>query len=149
VKELANSWAQAGIKLSLEGKAFGDVISTVAAPCTPGKACAWDIGNWGGGWIYSPDFYPTGEEIFATGAASNFGLYSDKTNDTNILATNKSSAVQTLYTYENYLATQVPDIWQPEVPGVLQEIGKNVCGVTPENILLQWTAENWYFCKPG
>ncbi|HLN06041.1 MAG TPA: ABC transporter substrate-binding protein [Acidimicrobiales bacterium] len=149
IKELASSWAQAGIKLQLEGKAFGDVISTAATPCTAGKACPWDIANWGGGWIYAPDYYPTGEEIFATGAASNFGLYSDKQNDANILATNKPGAIQTLYTYENYLATQVPDIWQPEAPGALTEIGKNVCGVLPQNVLLNWVAEDWYFCKAG
>jgi len=147
IKELATTWAQAGVKLTLEGKAFGDVISTAATPCTAGTKCPWDIANWGGGWIYAPDYYPTGEEIFATGAASNFGQYSDKTNDANILATNKSSSLQALYTYENYLSKQVPDIWQPDAPGALTEIGKNVCGVTPQNILLNWVAEDWYFCK--
>ncbi len=147
IKELATTWAQAGVKLTLEGKAFGDVISTAATPCTAGTKCPWDIANWGGGWIYAPDYYPTGEEIFATGAASNFGQYSDKTNDANILATNKSSSLQALYTYENYLAKQLPDIWQPDPPGAITEIGKNVCGVTPQNILLNWVAESWYFCK--
>jgi hypothetical protein len=29
----------------------------------------------------------------------------------------------------------------------LTEIGKNVCGVLPQNILLNWVAEDWYFCK--
>jgi len=149
VKELQSSWAQAGIKLTLEGKSFGDVISTAATPCTPGKACPWDIANWGGGWSYSPDYYPTGEEIFATGAASNFGLYSDKVNDANIELTNTSSSLQSLYTYENYLAKQVPDIWQPEPPYELTEVGKNVCGVVPQNVLLFWVAQDWYFCKVG
>jgi peptide/nickel transport system substrate-binding protein len=149
IKELQSSWAQAGIKLTLEGKSFGDVISTAATPCTPGKACPWDIANWGGGWIYAPDYYPTGEEIFATGAASDFGQYSDKTNDANIKLTNTSSSLSSLYTYENYLSQQLPDIWQPQPPGALTEIGKNVCGVLPQNILLNYVAEDWYFCKPG
>ena len=149
IKELQSSWAQAGIKLTLEGKSFGDVISTAATPCTPGKPCPWDIANWGGGWIYAPDYYPTGEEIFATGAASDFGQYSDKTNDANIRLTNTSSSLSSLYTYENYLSQQLPDIWQPQPPGALTEIGKNVCGVLPQNILLHYTAEYWYFCKPA
>ena len=37
IKELASSWAQAGIKLQLEPKAFGDVISTAATPCVPAR----------------------------------------------------------------------------------------------------------------
>ena len=38
----------------------------------------------------------------------------------------------------NYLAKQVPDIWQPEPPYELTEVGKNVCGVVPQNVLLFW-----------
>ena len=53
------------------------VISTAATPCVSGKPCPWEIANWGGGWVYGPDYYPTGEEIFASGAGSNFGGYSD------------------------------------------------------------------------
>jgi peptide/nickel transport system substrate-binding protein len=149
VKELAQSWSQAGINLALSGKSFGDVLTVAASPCAAGKACDWDIANWGGGWVYSPDIYPTGEEIFATGASQNFGLYSDATDDQLIKATNTSSSLKALYSYEDYLATQVPDIWQPETALELNEVGKNVCGFTPQNPLFSWTAENWYFCRPA
>ena len=40
--------------------------------------------NWGAGWIFAPDYYPSGEAIFQTGAGSNSGDYSDPTNDANI-----------------------------------------------------------------
>jgi peptide/nickel transport system substrate-binding protein len=149
IQELASSWAQAGIKLTLESKAFGDVISTAASPCTAGKSCPWDIANWGGGWSYSPDYYPTGEAIFASGASSNFGQYSDAKADALIKLTNTSSSLQSLYNYQNYLSLQLPDIWQVNPALQLTEIGKNVCGVLPQNTLWQWTAEFWYFCKPG
>jgi peptide/nickel transport system substrate-binding protein len=147
IKELQVSWAQVGINLQLEPKAFGDVISAAATPCIPGKACPWDITNWGGGWVYSPDFYPTGEEIFATAAGSNFGEYSDAKADNLIALTNTSSSLQAMYNYENYLALQLPDIWQPETALELNEVGKNVCGFTPQNPLFSWVAEDWYFCK--
>jgi peptide/nickel transport system substrate-binding protein len=145
--ELEQAWKLAGINLQLEGKAFGDVLTVAATPCTAGKACSWDIANWGGGWVYSPDIYPTGEEIFATNASQNFGLYSDATNDKLIKLTNTSSSLQALYNYEDYLAKQIPDIWQPETALEFNEVGKNVCGFTPQNPLFSWTAENWYFCK--
>jgi len=147
IKELAVSWEQAGIDLQLEGKSFGDVLTVAAAPCTAGKACPWDIANWGGGWVYSPDIYPTGEEIFASGASQNFGLYSDSTDDRLIKLTNTSSSLKALYNYENYLSVQVPDIWQPETALEFNEVGKNVCGFTPQNPLFSWVAEDWYFCK--
>ena len=149
IKELASSWAQAGINLQLEPKAFGDVISTAATPCVSGKPCPWEIANWGGGWVYGPDYYPTGEEIFASGAGSNFGGYSDPEADTLIKATNTSSSLAALYNYENYLAKNLPGIWQPSTQLRLEEVGKNVCGFTPQNPLFTWVAEDWYFCKPA
>ena len=68
--------------------------------------------NWGGGWVYSPDYYPSGEEIFQTGAGSNGGQYSDPTNDRLIKETNFGDA--SLSAYENYLAKNLPVVWQPE-----------------------------------
>jgi len=120
---------QAGIKVILAGKSFGDVVG-VALPCSSGKACPWDIANWGGGWTYAPDYYPTGEEIFTTGAGSNSGDYSDATADKLIVDTNVSSSLSSLHTYENYLSQQLPVIWQPKGLPVDRD-RKNVCGVLP------------------
>ena len=146
IQEQRSSYEQAGINLQLAGKSFGLVIG-VALPCTAGKACPWEIANWGGGWDYVPDYYPTGEEIFAAGAGSNSGAYNDATANSLIVATNKSSSLSALHSYENYLATNLPVIWQPNAAAGLTEIGKNVCGVVPQNVLLNWVAESWYFCK--
>ncbi|MGA2805297.1 MAG: ABC transporter substrate-binding protein [Acidimicrobiales bacterium] len=146
IQELQSSWAQVGIKLQLEGKAAGAIFSVVL-PCAAGKACPWEIVNWQGGWDYAPDYYPTGEEIFTTGAGSNAGGYSDPTANKLIVATNHSSSLSSLYTYQNYLSQQLPVIWQPNAAAGLTEIGKNVCGVLPQNVLLSWVAEDWYFCK--
>ncbi len=123
---MAASWAQAGIKLLLEGKSGPDVIGVAFTPCTPGKACPWETADWSGGWEYLPDIGPTGEPIFATGPGANAGGYSDPTADRYIVATNHSSSLSSLYNYENYLADQLPvilnagyhlavrrDLWRP------------------------------------
>ena len=65
------------------------------------------------------------------------------------MATNYSSSLSSLYSYENYLAEQLPVTWQPVQAVSLNEIGKNVCGVVPQNVLLNWVAENWHFCRPA
>src|SRR5262249_28953076 len=66
-----SSWAQAGIHVNLTTGTFNTVLST-AIPCR-GSGCGWEAGNWGGGWIFSPDYYPSGELLFQSGASSNSG----------------------------------------------------------------------------
>ena len=134
-----SSWAQAGINMNLSQASFNTVIGN-AVPC---KSCSWQLENWGAGWIFAPDFYPSGESIFQTGAGSNSGDYSDPTNDANITATNVTQAPLTQY--ENYLAEQVPVIWQPNQVTSLTEIRKGLTGVTPQNPLEAITPENWRY----
>jgi peptide/nickel transport system substrate-binding protein len=134
------SWATAGIQMTLSQASFNTVIGN-ATPCPSG--CSWQLENWGGGWIFSPDYYPSGEDIFQTGAGSNSGNYSDATNDANIKATNVTQTPLTAY--ENYLAKQLPVIFQPNVASQLTEIQKGLSGVTPQNPLLALTPENWRF----
>jgi peptide/nickel transport system substrate-binding protein len=146
-----SDWSRVGINVSLNTQPFDNVLK-IAAPCpappaAPTKSCeAWDMANWGGGWLYSPDYLPTGEEIFATGAGSNSGNYNDTQNNSLIVATNKSSSLQTFYTWENYLAVNLPVIWQPLATGEL-EVAKNLGGVTPVNALDNSTPEYYYLCK--
>jgi peptide/nickel transport system substrate-binding protein len=135
-----SSWAQAGINMNLSTASFSSVNGT-AIPCTPGAACAWELQNSGSGWVFSPDYYPTGEQIFQTGAASNSGSYSSATNDANIVASTNTQVPLT--TYENYLAEQLPVIYQPNYVTELSEIQKGLTGVTPQNILWAINPENW------
>ena len=66
--------SQAGIDLELTVAPFAQVIGKaincgphgIAAP-NSGK-CNWTALNWGAGWIYAPDFEPTGETLFYTGS---------------------------------------------------------------------------------
>lgn len=137
-----SSWAQAGIKVNMSTGTFNTVLGT-AVPCS-GSSCTWEYANWGGGWIFAPDFYPSGEVLFQTGASSNAGSYSDKTADNLIKATTQGNA--TLANYENYVAKQLPVVWQPAAV-TANEINKKLQGVTPLNPLLSITPEDWYFTK--
>ena len=149
MKEMAASWEQAGIKLEQEPKACAAVLADAfGPPCTPGKACAWVVADWGGGWVYAPDYYPTGEALFVSGASSNAGEYANPTADSLITLTNTSSSLTALYNYEDFMATNLPVIFQPAAD-VLWEVSKNVCGALPDpfNVLEAPTPEYWYFCK--
>jgi len=137
-----SSWASAGINMTLSQQSFNTVIGN-SVPCTTGTQCAWELGNWGAGWIFSPDYYPSGESIFQTGAGSNSGSYSDPTNDANILATTQTQVPLTQY--ENYLAEQLPVVFQPNTVTSLTEIAKGLSGATPQSPLWAITPENWRF----
>lgn len=142
--------SQAGIQINLSTADFNTVIGN-AVPCKPtDKTCSWQLENWGAGWIFAPDFYPTGGEIFGTGAGSNSGSYSDPTNDANINATHlatPSQAEAALTTYQNYLAKQLPVLFQDDPDYQLTLVKSNLHGVTPQDPLLNITPESWYFTK--
>jgi peptide/nickel transport system substrate-binding protein len=103
------------------------------------------MANWGGGWIFSPDYLPTGEEIFATGAGSNGGSYNDATNNSLIKLTNVSANPAYFTQWENYLQKNLPVCWQPNAADELAEISKSLYGVTPVNALLNVTPEYWHY----
>jgi peptide/nickel transport system substrate-binding protein len=134
-----SSWSQAGININLSQASF-NTVTGIAVPCT---SCSWQLENWGAGWVFSPDVYPTGEAIFQTGAGSNSGSYSDPTNDANILATNVTQTPLTQY--ENYLAEQVPGVWQPNPVTTLTETQKSLSGAQPQNVFQSITPENWRY----
>ena len=139
-----SSWESAGITVNLTQATFDTVIGN-SVPCSGGSACKWEMENWGGGWSFEPDYYPSGEELFETGAGSNFGSYSDSTNDANIRATNDTNVGLT--TYENYLAKQLPVVWQANPAYELTEIASNLRGLTPQNPYGFLAPEEWYFVK--
>jgi peptide/nickel transport system substrate-binding protein len=137
----------AGIQLNLSEQA-GQEITANDVSCTPSKAtpCTWEMGSWGSGWVYAPDYYPSGEDLFLTGSFANYGSYSDPTNDALIKQTlSPSGTTQTMYTWEKYIASQVPVVWMPDYANPITEIAANLQGVTPLNTFDYINPEDWYY----
>jgi peptide/nickel transport system substrate-binding protein len=148
MQQLQSNASLVGIKLNLQPKPFNQVTALAAGNCKVAKIpCNWDLANWGGGWSFVPDYLPTGETLFQCGAIANSGGYCSKTNDANIQKTLTSDNLQAMYTYENYLAQQLPVMFQPNGVYSLTEIVNNLKGVTPQNPTLGFNPENWYFVK--
>ena len=131
---------EAGIQIALSQAPFGQVIAeTFGAACTSTSPCSgWDLADWGGGWVYSPDYFPTGEELFETGASSNPGYYSNAETNKLIAATNTdatvSGEIKALDTYENYVARQLPVVWMPTIPYQLTMYKKSLKGLLPQGV---------------
>jgi peptide/nickel transport system substrate-binding protein len=148
VTELQSNAAALGIKLNLEPKPLGDVLSVAGGNCVVVKApCNWDMANWGFGWSFSPDYLPTGDQLFLCGAVANSGGYCNKTNDSMISQTLTNDSLSLFYNWQNYLAPQLPVEYAPQAAYVLTEIANNLRGYLPQSPTLSITPENWYFVK--
>ena len=146
--QLQSSASAIGIRLNLEPKPFSQVTAIAGGSCVAAHvSCAWDMANWGGGWTFVPDYYPTGETLFLAGSGAYSAGYSDKRNDSLISQTLTSTANQALYTWQDYLSQQLPVIWQPNGAYQLTEVASDLRGVTPQSTTLGINPENWYFAS--
>jgi peptide/nickel transport system substrate-binding protein len=138
-----------GIQATLKGAPFNSVIADAAACITNPKApCTWAMEAWGGGWVYTPDYYPTGEPLFETGAGANYGQYSNPTMDSLIEATTTAvgSDVQTaMNAYQSFAAEEVPYLYVPNQDYQLSEVAQDLKGVLPQNAYINLLPEEWYY----
>jgi peptide/nickel transport system substrate-binding protein len=137
--------SQAGIDVTLVGQTFNTIVGE-SDPCSPmGPKCSVQVFAYGGWGFNGPGFEPTGEPLFATGANSNSGNYSDPVMDRLINATHTSSSPATFSQYATYGAKQLPFIWAPN-PYFVQAVSTKLHNVT-FNALYTLLPEYWYFTK--
>jgi peptide/nickel transport system substrate-binding protein len=154
MNDLAAQAAKVGIKLQLTSHPFQTVV-TAAVPCTPKQStCKWTAENWGAGWIYGPDYLPTGESLYNPGAAANAGSFNDPQTTALITKTITGPLSQestALTAYANQVSAQVPVIFGPTSIGTYQgDAGTLVdskLGGYAANALGLMNPEDWYFTK--
>lgn len=134
----------AGVDLQVRPQPFTQVISDAFASCTRSKAasCPWQMADWGGGSNLLP--YPTGEQLFASGGASNAGHYADPQADKLIAAT-QTGGPGALAAYERYVVQQVPEIWVPNLTYQLSMISNKLKGADAQNPYIGITPEDWHW----
>jgi peptide/nickel transport system substrate-binding protein len=146
--DLQSVVSRVGIRLALKEVTTATIDATIE-PCAPSTAaCSWQLGQYGQAWLFAPDHYPTGEEIFQSGALGNVGSYSNKAADRLIAQTTRTSAAgarKALDAYADSLRESLPDFWQPS-PGTMLTVQSNLAGVVP-NAYGFINPEEWYFTK--
>lgn len=132
-------WASIGIVFSHSTGTFNTVISDCTSAKQPYELCSW-----GAGWIYAPDYYPSGETLFTTKGGFNPGGYSNSTMNTLINATTFGTA--NLTRYASYAAQQLPVLYQPNpvTPVEIIKTLKSSIGFTP-NPLANFMPEYYHF----
>ena len=137
---------QVGIEIALDQVTAATVTATILSCAASSAACSWELGNYGAAWLFQPDHYPSGDEIFQTGAQGNVNNYSDPAIDKLIIATTRAPAAgaqAALDAYADQVRLQLPDFWQPS-PGTLVTVSSNLRGFVP-NAYDFISPEEWYF----
>jgi peptide/nickel transport system substrate-binding protein len=143
-RELASNASLVGINISLTGEPFSDVVATAFNP----DDHSWQLAEWGA-WTYAPDYLPTGDELFETGAPNNAGEYSDSRNDQLIIDTLEARTPAqfdaAMYNWQNYLSKQLPVVYEPDVAVLVETIKGLHIGLL--NSASTLTPEDWYYRK--
>jgi peptide/nickel transport system substrate-binding protein len=151
---LQSQASKAGIKISLTAHPAADVFAAAVA-CKPGQSdCNWTAENWGEGWIYGPQWYPTGENLFLTGSVDNFSSYSSPKMDQLIdktLTSPAASEQEDMKNWIGYLRQQLPFVFVPTQIGTFATgagtlISNKLGGYTASAFGLL-TPERWYLTK--
>jgi peptide/nickel transport system substrate-binding protein len=144
VAVLQSAFDQAGIRLSLSGASFDTVIGD-DVPCA--HSGCWQMNYYGQGWYFDPAYNePDGSAIFDSAGGSNSGGYSDPAADA-LMEKLPSGGYQALYSYENYLAQQLPVLWMPQFDFQISAVNSKLRGVYPQDPDTNIYPENWYFVK--
>jgi peptide/nickel transport system substrate-binding protein len=145
MRQFETDAAKAGIELRLS-EVYGSILiaEDSPGPSTPDHPRLWELSTWNGGWVYC---YPTGENLFQSGAGTNFSNYTDPRADELIDRTVTTDDLDALHEYQDYISEQVPVIFLPNFPYRLCEIASNLRGFTPINPGGLINPENWYYVE--
>jgi peptide/nickel transport system substrate-binding protein len=145
VDSLQSAFAQAGIKMSTSDAPFPTVAGSMTPGCT--KSSCWQMSYVGEGWLFDPGFFePDGAILFGSNGPSNLGGYSNPTADS-LINELGSGGLSALYTYQDYLAKQLPGLWMPQADTAIAAVNSKLRGVYPLDPLENLYPQDWYFVK--
>jgi peptide/nickel transport system substrate-binding protein len=146
VKELESNASLVGIEIDAKPESIDEVTGTVF---TCGSGCnTWQLAQWGQ-WAYSPDYLPTGEELFEPASIDDGGLYSSAEDNSliskTLAAKTPSELNSAMWKWENYLAPQLPVVYEPDVATLIESADNLVIGSQSSTLTIN--PEDWYYLK--
>jgi peptide/nickel transport system substrate-binding protein len=145
VASLQSAFSSVGIKLSTTNGPFSAITSGMSPGCT--KPSCWQMSYVGEAWLFDPGYnLPDGAILFGTNGPSNLGGYANPTANS-LIDRLGDGGLSALYSYQNYLATQLPGLWMPQPDTQISAVNGKLRGVYPQDPLENIYPENWYFVK--
>jgi peptide/nickel transport system substrate-binding protein len=146
MQELRSEFSRIGVEMKVNAQPLNTVLAN-GTSCEPSDAsCSWQLSYFGtqGSWYFPAN--PSGEQLFATGAGTNFGSYSDKHADELMTATNLSSSQQPMFDYSAYLTEQLPVLWLPNPPYQVSAIDTALHGIS-QDPLAGLQPQRWFWTR--
>ncbi|GGM14633.1 peptide ABC transporter substrate-binding protein [Promicromonospora citrea] len=140
--EIKSTMEQAGVGVTIESAPLNTVLSSIA-PCEADQPeCDWELPFFGtaGSWYFGG--YPSGERVFGTGAASNFGSYSDETFDELMHDSTESTDPSAMQEYSAFGAENLPVMWLPNPVYQVSVIKEGLEGTT-QDPLASFHPQRW------
>jgi peptide/nickel transport system substrate-binding protein len=97
-------------------------------------------------YTYVPIYYPDGTSLFGCGGATNGGNYCNKKVNqeiTMIESEGNSASLKTLYSYQEYVAKQLPDLWFPNAAYQISAISTKLKGVPAQDSTAHIYPSTW------
>ncbi|WP_116198510.1 peptide ABC transporter substrate-binding protein [Amycolatopsis circi] len=147
MQELRSELSKVGIEMKINAQPLNTVLANGTACESKDPSCSWQLSYFGtqGSWYFSAN--PSGEELFATGAGTNFGSYTDPKADKLIAATNLASDDRAMLEYSAYLAEQLPVLWLPNPPYQVSAIDTALHGVSQDPMAGQLLPQRWFWTR--
>jgi peptide/nickel transport system substrate-binding protein len=145
-KELVSNASLVGIRINATQEPAGDVVG--AAFCTGAGCPSWQLAEWGA-WTYSPDYLPTGEELFETDSVADAGEFNSAFDNALIQDTLQAASPaafnKAMYTWQDWLAKDLPVVYEPNAATLVENVDNLYIG--PQSTTLTINPEDWHYLK--
>ncbi len=114
INTISTDWNAIGVAVT----ATANTLNNLATECTTTSTTPWSICWSGDTWSYEPNYYPSGEQMFVSGAAANSGGYADT--QMNALVAADTRGKSSLTAFEQYAADQLPVLYLPTQESIIE-----------------------------
>ena len=114
VNLISTDWNAIGIAVTVTA----NTLNNLATQCTSTSTTPWSICWSGDSWTYEPNYYPSGEQMFVSGASANAGGYADP--QMNALVAADTRGKSTLSAFAQYAAGQLPVLFLPTQESIVE-----------------------------
>ena len=142
-----SAWTSVGINMTaLDGSTFDTVVGDYAPPCASATPCTEEsAGGAAAGSTARTTTHPV-RRCSRPVPVSNAGNYSNAEGRQPDQG-RPTTPTTNLDAYQNYIAKQLPMIWEPNADYELTKWRTNLQGVAPQNPFANLFPENWYYVK--
>jgi peptide/nickel transport system substrate-binding protein len=149
-KELVSNASLIGIKINAVATPPNTIIGAAFCAVGPGvPSCpSWQLAQWGA-WTYSPDYLPTGEELFESNSVADAGKF--KSAEDNLLiqstlqARTPAAFDRAMYVWQDWLAKDLPVVYEPNAATLVENVDN--LNIGPQSTTLTINPEDWYYLK--